>query len=101
MLKSQQAIVSIQLGASNITFQFANFWYQDDIECLSSKVIEVLPNIRVIEMIKGADRENIRLVWQEQYYYSLSFDCYSQSCWLEGEDEASNEQLKMFVNNSS
>jgi len=97
MLTSQKKMVSIQLGASNITFIFSDFWYQDDIECLSVQVFENMLEIRVLETIKGADRENIRFVWQEQYYFSLNFDCYSQSCWLEGDDEISSKQLKHLI----
>ena len=93
-MKAKQAIESIQLGSDHIAFLFACFWYHEDVELLSGKIFNSLSSIRVLEVIEGADRCNTRFVWQEQYYFSLSFDCYSQSCWLEGEDEVSNEQLK-------
>jgi len=97
MDKSKQVIASIQLGDEQIVFHFIEFWYQEDIGSLSVKVLAYLSQVRILETIQGADRENIRFTWQMKYYFSLNFDCYSQSCWLEGEDEESNKQLKHLI----
>lgn len=94
MGKTKQAIKSLQLRKAHIVFHFACFWYQDDIESLAGKILTNSPHVRIVESIQGADRENIRFVWHEKYYFTLNFDCYSQSCWVEGEDEISNQQLK-------
>jgi len=97
MDKSKQVIASIQLGDEQIVFHFIEFWYQEDIGSLSAKVLAYLSQVRILETIQGADRENIRFTWQMKYYFSLNFDCYSQSCWLEGEDDVSKEQLKQLM----
>jgi len=94
MEKAQQAIASMQLENSHIAFYFACFWYQEDIEQLTESILTNLSKIQVLETIQGADRENVRFHWHEKFYFVLNFDCYSQSCWLEGEDEKSIEQLK-------
>ena len=98
MKKSTQVIESIELSSAHIIIvHFKCFWYQEDIELLSSMLFAKLSKIQVVETIQGADRENTRFVWQTKYHFSLNFDCYSQSCWLEGEDERSNEQLTHLI----
>jgi hypothetical protein len=44
------------------------------------------------DKIIGADRENIRFSWKDCYFV-LNFDYYSQSCWIEGQDSASTQEL--------
>ena len=90
----KQMITSIQQENGSIIFHFSCYWYQEDIEILSNKIFDNLPEVTIIENIEGADRVNIRFLWQGKYYYSLNFDYYSQSIWIEGEDETSNTELK-------
>ena len=94
MVNSKQVLTSFQLERGHVSFTFSGFWYQEDITRLSEQVFISLPQVNIVETISGADRENIRLSWQGIYHFSLNFDYYSQSCWLEGEDETSNEKLE-------
>jgi hypothetical protein len=97
MKKSAQAIAAIKYEQGYIVFYFHSFWYQEEIKFLSEQLLSSLSTIQLLETIAGADRENIRFIWQINYYFSLNFDCYSQSCWLEGEDEKSHEQLVRLI----
>jgi hypothetical protein len=97
MATTQQSVASIQQSDNCVTFKFLCFWYQEDIEFLKAKVFDNLPVITVLEVIEGADRVNIRFVWQNKSYFSLNFDCYSQSCWIEGEDVVSTQQLGSLI----
>jgi hypothetical protein len=75
---SKQAIKFIELDNECIIFHFKNFWHQEEIEFLSSKILAKLGQAKVLEIIQGADRENIRFTWKIEYYFSLNFDCYTQ-----------------------
>ncbi len=86
-------IHSVKLGDNCVEIYFEPVWYQEDIKSLQQVIFLSLDNVRIQEKISGADRENIRFVWQEQHYFILNFDCYSQSCWLEGQDEQSSDYL--------
>lgn len=97
MNTSKQALASIQLINEQVAFIFVEYWYQEDIDSLSAKVLAYLLQAKVLETVKGADRENVRFIWQMKYHFSLNFDCYSQSCWLEGEDEVSKLQLEQLM----
>lgn len=92
-MTKKQEIVSIQQEGDCVVFNFVSSWYQEDIMSLSTKIFESLPTIKIIEKIEGADRVNIRFLWLEKYCFSLNFDYYSQSCWVEGEDDSSKMQL--------
>ena len=59
-----QSIKSLTYQADLLSVYFENDWYQ----------------------------ENIRFSW-ENHYFVLNFDCYSQSCWLEGQGSKSTESL--------
>jgi hypothetical protein len=74
----------------NITFTFS--WYQEDIYDLIKLIFKPIMPLNIQESILGADRENIRFKWH-QYYFVVNFECYSQSCWIEGQDEQSKAYL--------
>lgn len=57
-------------------------WYQEDIGLLAQQIFSALEDVQLVEHVIGADRENFRFRWQT-IGYSLSFECYSASCWIE------------------
>ena len=79
-----------------ITISFQQLWDQDDIAELKSTIFEG-QDIRLIEHILGADRENFRLEWQH-HIFCLNFDCYTQSCWIEAEQEIAQNLLPALLN---
>jgi len=76
-----------------LALNFNSSWFQEDIETLIQVVFSSLKPVNIQEKIIGADRENIRFSWQA-HYFILNFDCCSQSCWLEGQDDRSTDHLK-------
>jgi len=86
-------IKEVTKQAEYLAVIFSDFWFQEDIETLTKRVFSSLSSVKIQEKIIGADRENIRFSWQE-HYYILNFDCSSQSCWLEGQDNASIDYLE-------
>ena len=74
----------------NITFTVS--WYQEDIHSLIELMFKPIMPLNIQESISGADRENIRFEWH-QHRFVVNFDCYSQSCWVEGQDEQSKANL--------
>ncbi len=85
-------IKTITNHADYLAVNFENEWFQEDIETFSEVIFEALMPISIQEKILGADRENIRFTWRE-HCFILNFDCYSQSCWFEGQDGKSTEYL--------
>ncbi len=85
-------IKEITQQAEYLALNFNNTWFQEDIDTLMKLVFSSLISIKIQEKIIGADRENIRFCWQA-HYFILNFDCCSQSCWLEGQDNASTDYL--------
>jgi hypothetical protein len=51
-----------------------------------------LTEVTITENTQGADRSNIRFNYKTGRFL-LNFECYSQSCWVEPEDELSGEFL--------
>lgn len=87
------SIISIDLiDDAIITCAFDFDWYQEDIASLKSLLINAIGEVTEVEHIIGADRENIRFVWQT-HYFTLNFECVSQSCWIEGDDLAGIENI--------
>lgn len=91
MSENQICLVTKQVDF--LTVQYAQEWFQEDIENLSTLIFSQLKSFEIQEKIVGADRENIRFSWQN-HYFILNFDCYSQSCWLEGQDDVSTSYLE-------
>ncbi len=87
-------IDSIQLIERAIVVNLKNNWFQEDISQIQQVLLALDDSVEVKEKIIGADRETVRFVWQSQYYYLLNFDCYSQSCWFEPQDELSQNHLQ-------
>ena len=94
-LSTEQCIKSLTHQAEHLNVIFNNSWYQDDIGLLVELLFIPITNVTMQEVIIGADRENHRFIWHESYFV-LNFDCYSQSCWIEGQDQASKAQLANF-----
>jgi len=90
MSKNQITLIAKQ--DDYLTVQFKNNWFQEDVESLANLLFKRLTPIEIQENILGADRENIRFSWSD-HYFILNFDCYSQSCWFEGQDQASTNHL--------
>jgi len=93
IIMTKQHIKDITQQAEYLTLGFNFSWFQEDIETLTQLVFSFLTSVNIQEKIIGADRENIRFSWQE-HYFILNFDCCSQSCWLEGQDNASTAYLE-------
>lgn len=85
-------ITAITKHAEYLVVNFSQPWFQEDIATLTQCIFSKVTLINIQEKIIGADRENVRFNWQE-YYFILNFDCCSQSCWLEGQDNESMENL--------
>ncbi|KGJ98049.1 DUF3630 family protein [Thalassotalea sp. ND16A] len=77
-----------------INFNFN--WHQDDIRDLATNVFSLLPEHRIIEHIVGADREYYRFKFLSEYLI-LHFESYSNSCWLEAEDQLENPALAIIA----
>ncbi len=75
-------IQAINLVDEKIIVLFNHYWVQEDVNTLSKLILNPIANITIKETIIGADIENIRFHWLESEFI-LSFECYSQSCWLE------------------
>jgi hypothetical protein len=91
---TKQFITAITKEAEYLTLTFDQPWFQEDIEELTQQVFATLTPVNIQEKIIGADRENIRFSWQA-YYFILNFDCCSQSCWLEGQDNESSDNITL------
>ena len=90
MFKNQITLIAKQ--DDYLTVQFKHNWFQEDVESLADLLFKLLTPIEIQEKILGADRENIRFSWSG-HYFILNFDCYSQSCWFEGQDQVSTNHL--------
>jgi len=74
-----------QLVDANIILTCNKVWSQDDLSILFERFLNQFDQFSLLERVQGADREEFRLVWQEQHV-SLHFECYSESIWLTAED---------------
>lgn len=87
-----QSLQALTYQVDHLNVIFKNDWYQEDINELIALLFLPIQPIVVKDKIIGADRENIRFSWHD-YYFVLNFDYYSQSCWIEGQDGASSQEL--------
>lgn len=85
-------VESLTYQENYLCITFKKEWCQEDISVLTKSLFQNISAITLQEKIIGADRENIRFRW-EKYAFVLNFDCYSQSCWIEGQDGVSTAQL--------
>lgn len=91
-LTALQSIESLTHQVDHLNVKYTIDWYQENINELIALLFLPANLITIQEKIIGADRENIRFTW-DNYYFVLNFDYYSQSCWIEGQDSASTQQL--------
>ncbi|WP_426359072.1 DUF3630 family protein [Pseudocolwellia sp. HL-MZ19] len=81
----QSKIASLTLiNENSLQIIFHEIWYQEDVSQLTADVLSALKDHNILETISGADRENCRFEWQQEYFM-MNFECYSQSCWIENE----------------
>jgi hypothetical protein len=93
----QQSIIpnisSVNLiGQDILIITFNRDWVQEDAGQLCGQFLSSLAGSTKVESISGADRESVRFTWKKQYF-SINFECYSQSSWVEGENAQANELL--------
>ena len=89
---TSQSLESLTYQVDHLNVTFKNNWYQENIATLIDLLFLPIMPVTIQEKIIGADRENIRFSWSNNYFV-LNFDYYSQSCWIEGKDSTSTEQL--------
>ncbi|WP_246129131.1 DUF3630 family protein [Colwellia demingiae] len=87
-----QSLESLTYQVDHLNVTFIKDWYQENIATLIDLLFLPIMPVTIQEKIIGADRENIRFRWENNYFV-LNFDYYSQSCWIEGQDSSSTEQL--------
>lgn len=75
-----------------IDIRFSTDWYQENINDLIELLFDPIMPLNIQESIIGADRVNVRFEWQ-QHHFVVNFEFYSQSCWIEGQDELSKQYL--------
>ncbi|MEI6894641.1 MAG: DUF3630 family protein [Colwellia sp.] len=91
--RQAQAIESLTYQKNYLNITFKTEWYQEDITALVNLLLSPIKSLVIKEKNIGADREDVRFSWHACYFV-LSFDYYSQSCWIEGQDSAAIEFLK-------
>ncbi len=84
-----------ELIDANIILTCNQSWSQEQIALLIEKFFEQYANCQRIETIEGADRVVVRLQWR-QSHFSLNFECYSESIWLEPEDQTAQMNIDNF-----
>ncbi len=88
-----QQISSVTLADQNlILIAFSQLWEQEDIGQLSALLFAKLDEARIIEKVKGADREYLRFNYQQEYLI-MHFESYSNACWIETEDQLASLSL--------
>lgn len=97
MFMANIAIQSINLINEQIAILFEKEWFQEDIIALHQLLLDKIPNHLVKEIIRGADRENIRFLWQNAEFI-LNFDYYSQSCWFSAQNKVSTSKIQPLFN---
>lgn len=97
----KESVQSIRLIDDVIAISWLTTWYQEDIEDLLTVVVSLSSNIEIVEKLMGADRESVRIICNKQFHYILHFDFYSQSCWIEGEDSYSSNNIVTLFNKIS
>ena len=84
-MHNKPRLTSISLiNENSLQIVFAKNWYQEDINALTTLILNSFEDHQVIETISGADREYCRFEWHKNYFV-INFECYSESCWIEHE----------------
>lgn len=90
-----QQIKTSTLDNNNLLLiSFMQDWEQDDINLLSECIFNRLPDHKIKEHIQGADREYFRFTFNGEYLV-LQFESYSESCWIEPEDQIGSKSLTL------
>lgn len=92
-------ITHLELQQRLLLITFKDRWDQDNIASLSELLFQRLSNdslqhLNIVEHINGADRECIRFRYNNAYFI-LHFECYSNSCWVEPEDQIDTDMLRV------
>ena len=88
-----QQITTTTLENNNLLLiAFMQEWDQDDMNLLSKCIFNRLPAHKIKEHIQGADRECYRFTFNGEPLV-LQFESYSESCWIEPEDQLQSQQL--------
>ena len=88
-LINESLIKSVKLTDDHIVMIiWQSYWHQEDIDTLTSTLIKHVEGAKITENVVGADRINIRFCYKKGDFI-LNFENYSQSCWIEAEDESS------------
>lgn len=87
-----QTLDSLIIQEEYINITFKKSWYQEDIESLVLMLFSPIAPVNIQEKNIGADREDIRFSWESSYFV-LNFDFYSQSCWIEAQDNYSLDKI--------
>ncbi|MBL4823448.1 MAG: DUF3630 family protein [Colwellia sp.] len=100
---SSIAIQSINLLNNQITVLFKQHWFQEDITKLRQLLLSNVANLCIKDIVIGADLENVRFQWLDTEF-TINFDYYSQSCWIDTQDSYSIEKthslFKLLVQNN-
>ncbi|GLX78414.1 hypothetical protein tinsulaeT_17540 [Thalassotalea insulae] len=84
-----------ELIDSNIILTCNQNWSQEDIALIVEQFFHQYPQCQWVESLEGADRVVARLLWQ-QNHFQLNFECYSESIWLDSEDEMAQMNIESF-----
>jgi len=89
-LINEPLIKRVQVLDNNVVIiTWQQHWYQEEIDNLVSVIFHNVESTKIIESVIGADRHCCRFNYRTGHYV-LNFEYYSQSCWIEAEDELSN-----------
>jgi hypothetical protein len=83
---TDMTVHKINFFRDHINITFNTHWYQEDMINLRDLIFARIPNHEIKELVQGADRENLRFLWQDNEYI-LNLEYYSQSCWISAHDE--------------
>jgi len=72
--------------------QYSSDWSQDEFEILIQHFFITYIDCKQTDYSIGADRAMVRFNWQ-QYNFNLNLECYSQTAWIEADDELSTDNL--------
>ncbi len=71
-----------ELTAVSITIDCNLNWSQDELPLMIIQYFQQYSNLEKTEWSQGADLESVRFKWKH-HDFSLNFECYGQSIWLE------------------
>jgi len=81
-MSNKQTFICESLVDSVITLSYQQDWSQDELDLLITQFFLQYSCFEQGERVLGADREVVYFLWQD-YRFSLNFECYSESIWME------------------